>query len=121
MPKLPVPSQNGTKLALTQYFTHDLPSIFLSLALFLGGIWLLSLRVPGWSLLFGLILIPIGAVLTIYTLDDIARNIIIPSGFKPVRCNVCGKTTYAKEGDEDVICARCREDITEKILEEKGG
>lgn len=118
MLKPPVLSQNGIKLALTQYFTYDLPSIFLSLALFLGGIWLLSLRIPGWSLLLGLIITPVGFALTIYTLDDIARNIIIPSGFKPARCNVCGKITYTREPKEDVICWRCREDITEKILEE---
>lgn len=118
MPKPPIPSQNGIKLALTQYLTHDLPSVLLSLALLLGGIWLLSLRIPGWSLFFGLIIIPIGTALTIFTLDEIARNVIIPSDFKSVRCNVCGKTTYARESKKDVICWRCREDISEKILEE---
>ncbi|MBU3956753.1 hypothetical protein KKI19_00530 [Patescibacteria group bacterium] len=118
MPNFNPPIVNH-KRALIQFIISDLPSIFLSLALFLGGIWLLSLRIPGWSLFFGLIITPLGIVFTIYTLDDIARNVVAPPPFKPVRCNVCGKITYAKEDEKDVICWRCREDITEKILEEK--
>lgn len=118
MPKLPVPSENGVKLALTQYVIHDLPSIFLSLALFLGGVWLLSLRIPGWSLFFGLIVTPLGIVFTIYTLDDVAKNVIAPPEFKPIKCKVCGKTTYAKKEDKDFICGQCREDIAEAILKE---
>lgn len=105
-------------LAFTKLFTHDLPCILLSLALFFGGIWLLSLRIPGWSLFFGLMITPIGFVFVVFTLDEVARNVIIPSPFRPARCNVCGKMTYAREGKEDVICGRCREDISEKILEE---
>jgi len=105
-------------LAFTKLFTHDLPCIFLSLALFLGGIWFLSLRIPGWSLFFGLIITPMGFAFTVFTLDEVARNVIIPSPFRPVRCNVCGKTTYTREDEEEVICGRCRKDISKKILEE---
>jgi len=92
----------------------------LSVSLLFGGIALLFAKVPGWSLFFGLIIIPTGAALTIFTLDEVARNLIVPPPFKSVRCKVCGKTTYAKEGEEDVICARCRKDIGKKISEEKG-
>lgn len=102
----------------SKFLIKDLPSIILSLSLFFGGIWLLSLRIPGWSLFFGLIATPLGLVFTIYTLDDVARNVITPSLFKAAKCNVCGKTTYAKEDEEDVICWRCRENISEKLLEE---
>jgi len=91
----------------------------LSLSLFGGGIAILFARIPGWSLFFGLIIVPIGFVLTILTLDEVARNLVIPPPLHAVKCNVCGKITYAKEEDKDVICGRCREDISEKILEEK--
>lgn len=91
----------------------------LSLSLFGGGIAILFARIPGWSLFFGLIITPLGTIFTILTLDEVARNLVAPPPFHPVRCNVCGKSTYAKEGEEDVICGRCREDISEKILEEK--
>lgn len=101
-------------------FTRSILLTLLSCSLFFSGIALLFTRVPGWSLFFGLILIPTGAALTIFTLDEVARSMVIPPPFKPVRCKVCGKTTYAREGEEDVICGRCREDISEKILEERG-
>ena len=93
----------------------------LSLSLFGGGIAILFARIPGWSLFFGLILIPLGTAFTIFTLDEVARNLIVPPPYKSVKRKVCGKSTYAKESEEDkdVICGRCREDISEKILEEK--
>lgn len=118
MPESPTGMRTNTGLAFTKLFTHDLPCIILSLALFLGGIWLLSLHIPGWSLLFGLIITPIGFAFVVFTLDEVARNVIIPSPFRPVRCNVCGRTTYTRESEEEVICSRCRKDISKKILEE---
>ena len=113
--------KDGTKQVFVNFITRIAPSFFLSLVLFIGGIALIALRIPGWSLLWGLIILPIGFAFTIYTLDDVARNVVAPPPFKPVRCNVCGKITYAREGDKDVICNRCREDITEAILKEKTG
>ena len=103
-----------------QFVIRDIPSIILSLALFLGGIWLLAIRVPGWSILFGLIFTPMGAAFMVFTLDRVARNRIAPPSFKPTKCRVCGKRTYFKENVEDTICSQCREDIGEEILKEKG-
>jgi len=91
----------------------------LSWSLFLGGIAILFTKVSGWSLFLGLIIIPTGFVLTIFTLDEIARTLVVPPLFKATKCKVCGKTTYAREGEKDIICARCRKEITEKNLEEK--
>lgn len=98
--------------------SKSLLTTILSLSLFFGGIALLLAKIPGWSLFFGLIITPLGFVFTIFTLDEVAKNLVVPPPFKPVRCNVCGKTTYAKEEEEDVICGRCRKDISEKLLEE---
>jgi len=103
-----------------QFIIRDIPSMILSLALFLGGIWLLAIRIPGWSLLFGLIFTPMGAAFMVFTLDGVARNRIAPPSFKSAECRVCGKKTYSKENVEDAICNRCRENIGEEILKEKG-
>jgi len=119
MPKSPTQPKNATRQVLIKFIIKDLPSIVLSLALFLGGIWLLSLHIPGWSLLWGLIILPIGFAFMVYTLDDVARNVIVPAPFKLTKCKVCSKNTYAREDDKDVICGRCREDITKAILEKE--
>lgn len=99
--------------------TKQVLTVILSLSLFFGGIILLLAKIPGWSLFFGLIITPLGTVFTIFTLDEVARSLVVPPPFHPVKCNVCGKMTYAKEEEKDVICGRCRQDISEKILEEK--
>ena len=104
---------------LTILLSKSFLMTILSLSLFGGGIAILFARIPGWSLFFGLIIVPIGFVLTILTLDEVARNLVAPPPFHAVKCNVCGKITYAKEDEKDVICGRCREDIGEKISEEK--
>jgi len=104
---------------LTILLSKSFLMTILSLSLFGGGIAILFARIPGWSLFFGLILIPLGTAFTIFTLDEVARNLIVPPPYKSVKCKVCGKSTYAKESEEDVICGRCREDISEKLLEEK--
>ncbi|MCJ7793112.1 MAG: hypothetical protein MUP45_03985 [Candidatus Marinimicrobia bacterium] len=119
MPENNSDSNDTSKQDVIHFIIKDSPAIFLSLTLFLGGIWLLSLRIPGWSLLFGLIATPLGLVFTIYTLDDVSRNVVTPPPFKATKCHVCGKITYAKEEDKDVICWRCRGDITEEILKER--
>lgn len=118
MPKPLAQPSNAIKGLFSKFICKDLPCAVLSLALFLGGIWLLSLRIPGWSLFWGLIITPVGFAFTIFTLDEIARNTVAPPLFKPVKCNICGKITYAKEDDKDVVCNLCREDISEKILKE---
>lgn len=117
--KPPGHPKNNTQQSLVQFFISDLPCIILSLALFLGGIWVLSLRIPGWSLFFGLIITPLGLAFCIYTLDDVAKNMVAPPPFKPIKCNVCGKNTFAKEAEEDVICGKCRKDIQKEILKER--
>ncbi len=110
--------KNNLKVFLVEFIISDLPCIFLSLALFLGGIWVLSLNIPGWSLFLGLILIPTGAALTIFTLDKVSRNRITPPNFDLVKCQVCGRKTYVEEGEKEVICGQCREDILKGVLKE---
>jgi hypothetical protein len=110
--------KNNLKAILVEFIISDLPCIFLSLALFLGGIWLLALRIPGWSLFFGLMITPMGAAFTIFTLDKVSRNRITPPAFKLAKCKVCGRKTYVKE-ETEVICGQCRKDILKGILKER--
>ena len=110
---------NSSAQAWVRLTIREVCLTILSLAFFIGGVWLLSIRAAGWTLFWGLILTPIGIAFTVYTLDEVARSVVVPPPFKPTRCNVCGKTTYAEEGKEDVICGRCWKEITEKVLKER--
>jgi hypothetical protein len=44
---------------------------FLGLGLLAGGITILALRIPGWSIIFGLPMVVISSVFIIYTYDDV--------------------------------------------------
>ncbi len=93
--------------------------VILSLSLFFGGIVILLSHIPGWSLFFGLIITPLGVVLMIFTIDEVARKLFTPPPFKPVKCTVCGKLTFAKEEKEKVVCGFCREEEIDELLREK--
>lgn len=54
--------------------TRAILSVIISLSLFLGGIFLLALRIPVWSLLLGLPSVQIGIVLIIFTFDRLSRE-----------------------------------------------
>ena len=54
--------------------TRAILSTLVSLALFLGGIMLLALRIPFWSLLLGLPAVQIGIVLIIFTFDRLSQE-----------------------------------------------
>ena len=95
--------------------------VILSLSLFFGGIVILISHIPGWSLFFGLTITPLGVVLTIFTLDEVARKLFAPPNFKPVKCSECGKITYAKEEGKNAVCGFCREEEIDELLKEKGG
>lgn len=45
-----------------------------SLILFLGGLFLLALRIPVWSLLLGLPSVQIGIILIIFSFDRLSRE-----------------------------------------------
>ncbi len=91
--------------------------VILSLSLFGGGIVILVSHIPVWSLFFGLMITPLGVVLTIFTLDEVARKLLIPPPFKLAKCTVCGKQTFAKEEKENVVCGLCREEEINELLE----
>ena len=54
--------------------TRAILSTLVSLVLFLGGIMLLALRIPFWSLLLGLPAVQIGIVLIIFTFDRLSQE-----------------------------------------------
>lgn len=96
---------------------HSL-NTFLSLAIFIGGIFIFLSRIPGWSLFLGLIFIPIGAVFIIFNIDEVARKIFAPPEYKMTKCSVCQKITFAKEREKNAICGYCREEEIDQLLKE---
>ena len=90
-----------------------IPIVFLT-----AGLILLSLRIAGWSIIFGLPLIVFGTVFLVYTYDEVVSRTVKPIPDKIVECSVCGKPTtklYPWQDEKDVICQSCKEDIAKGV------
>jgi len=103
---------------LVYFFTHQLPRLFLCLTLFAGGIIILALRIPGWSLFLGLPATQIGLIFLIFSFDDFARQKVGSESLHMVHCVTCGKPTLASFWQEEKICRQCQGKI-EKQAEKK--
>lgn len=93
------------KNTITSLF-EDFGLLLLSIALFLGGIILLSLKIPFWSMVFGLASTQIGIVLIIITFDSFIRKKTKPitEDYKALSCVVCGKVTFVPKYTNVAIC-----------------
>lgn len=100
--------QNGTKRIFLKFVTKTIPSLLVSLALMLGGIYLLSLRIPGWSLIFGLPAVSTGIIFLIFTFDEIAQNKVGLNSLHLISCSICGQPTFAPKWQKEKICEECQ-------------
>ncbi|OGM27152.1 hypothetical protein A3D00_05575 [Candidatus Woesebacteria bacterium RIFCSPHIGHO2_02_FULL_38_9] len=84
----------------------DFGLLVLSVIIFLGGILILSLKIPFWSLFFGLASVQIGIVLIILTFDSFIRQKTksVTEDYKTLSCLVCGKLTFVPKYSKVTIC-----------------
>lgn len=110
--------KNGTRQILTHFLSKTAPALFLSSLLFIGGIILLALKIPGWSIFFGLPATQLGIIFLIFTFDEIARTKVGPDGLHLIPCSICGKPIIAPLGKEEDICEDCQAKIKKKLKKE---
>lgn len=82
----------------------------LALGLFAGGVVLLYLKIPFWSLLLGIAAVQIGIVLVILTFDAFIRRGKKPltDDYKTVGCVVCQAPTFVPKYQNVVMCDNCQ-------------
>lgn len=76
--------------------------------LFVGGIWILSLRIPFWSLFLGIAATQVGIVLIILSFDNTAKQAFGKDAFHIVPCEVCGDPMAVPRQYSTGICVMCR-------------
>jgi hypothetical protein len=104
---------------LINFFVRQLPKILISLALFSGGIGLLLLKIPGWSLFLGLPATQIGIIFLIFSFDDLAKKHLGPESLHLIYCSICSKPTLAPLWQKEKICRECQEKIGKKTKKER--
>lgn len=107
--------KNGTKKVLLRFFTNTLPALFLSLTFFIGGITLLALRVPFWSLFLGLPAVQIGIVFLIFTFDVIAQEKVGTHSLYITSCPICNNPVLTHSWEKEKICTECQKKIAKKL------
>lgn len=84
-------------------------AFIISICLFLGGIAILALRIPGWSLILGLPSIQIGIVFSIFSFDKIIREKTNLDHMHLVDCIICGLPTpaFKNQNKKQHVCKEC--------------
>jgi len=110
-------SQFPFRQYLIEFLTKNLPSLFLGTLLFGGGILLLALKIPGWSLFLGLPAIQIGIVVLILVFEGLSRKKsgLATEEYHFVTCLVCQRQTLAPKFMEKRICDDCQVRIAGKL------
>ena len=83
------------------------------IVLLVSGIFLLSLHIPGWSIIFGLPIVVFGTVFLIYTYDDLVSKKVVEAEKDLETCPICKEIHAIPKGtnSKDFICEKCREQI----------
>lgn len=105
-------SQSGD-LPGHHHFEEGIKLLFrglLPIILLTAGLAILFLRLPGWSMIFGIPMIIIGCVFLIHTYDEVVRKSYGGIPQEIAKCAVCGKETpkYPGQGNDSVICSNCK-------------
>lgn len=88
-----------------------------SLGLFVGGIVLLALRIPFWSLFLGLPSVQIGIVFIIFAFDKLSQEEVERELMEvhQVPCALCGQPTFTRGPEVKGICSDCDQKLLTKI------
>jgi hypothetical protein len=94
----------------TEKFFNNLVLLLLILSLFVIGGFVISLKIPFWSLFLGIAAIQIGIVLSVFTFDIISHRLSKPitSEYKTIPCLVCKKLNYVPKYQNVTICDMCQ-------------
>ena len=82
----------------------------LPVVLLLSGIVLLSLRIAGWSIIFGLPMVVIGVVFLIYTYDEVVSKKTVQTR-QVYTCSICGQPAIRLPTDplgKAILCPTCK-------------
>ncbi|MBU0618693.1 hypothetical protein KKD62_00490 [Patescibacteria group bacterium] len=99
----------------TEFFISTLPAFFLSFVLFIGGIGLLYLRIPKWSLFLGVPTIQLGIIFLILTFDKIIQSRTSPERLHIIPCSICNNPTPISLDKKGAICDICRQKMAKKL------
>jgi hypothetical protein len=85
--------------------------LFSGTVLLAGGIWLLTLPLPGWKLVLGLPAAQLGIIVLMFAFDDITKKQLHPENFKVVICPFCSHENLVHKEIKLTYCGKCQKRI----------
>ena len=104
---------------LWKLLLREIPRLLIPLVIFIGGIALLALKIPGWSIFLGLPATQIGFIFLIFTFDKVSRKSVGLGSLQEITCAVCGRLTLAPFWYDEIVCPDCRKKIGKKLEQER--
>lgn len=97
------------KSAFVSFF-EDFGLLLLSVALFLGGAFILAQKIAFWSLFLGIASVQVGIVLIILTYDAFSKrkSKVVTEDYKTLACLVCKRSTFVPKYSRTAICDSCQ-------------
>lgn len=95
--------------------------ILIPLTLFVGGVLILIFLKNIWGFILGAPSMVFGAVILVYTYDEVVSKTILPEEGKTANCSICGRLTPLLPGQNkaDAICIDCQDDIERGLKKER--
>ncbi len=89
----------------------------LSVSLFLGGAYILSLKIPFWSMFLGLAAIQIGIVFIIFTFEIFVKlnSKRVTDEYNAIPCLICGQIGFVPKYKNTNICDSCQLKIARSL------
>jgi hypothetical protein len=81
----------------------------------MGGIWILTLPLPGWKLIIGLPAAQLGIVVLMFAFDDITKKHLHPQNYKVLICPYCDNENLIRQKKKKTYCSQCSKLIKNPI------
>lgn len=102
--------EKGVRKNPFRFLFEDIGLIILSISLFLGGVFLLSAKIPFWSLFLGIAAVQVGIVLIILAFDALIKRKTKPitEDYKMLACLICRRGNLVPKYSRVTICDECQ-------------
>ena len=106
--KLPT-NQSRKRYLLTSLFIRAGISFLIGLLLFVGGLYILTLDLPGWKLLLGIPSAQFGIIILLLTFDEVTKRKLSPDLFIEASCPTCHAIIFLNPDESEGTCPGCGE------------
>ena len=96
---------------LVQLIFRGAVPILTGTALLIGGIWLLTLPLPGWKLILGLPAAQLGIVVLMFAFDDVTKKHLHPENYEILICPYCSNENLVNRQTPSMFCGKCQKKI----------